>query len=447
MRSAGTTFKRIILFLGDSVLFFGALYLALLLRRSDIFSFEYFLNHLPRFLVIYLFFVVAIFVAGLYDFPQFLLKVKRMRAIGYVMMAYLFISSTFFYLFPSNYTPKVVLLMQGGILFTLLVLWRTFADRLLRIQQKIKTLLLANGTEARELATQLNAHDYSIDVVSHLHTSFFDNTVDPKETLSFLIDSSHIKMIIADLKDEKITSLLPHIYGLTKNNIRLQDLDAMYQYVFRKMSLSSVGYSWFFEHVSLDTRVYEFIKRLVDILISLPVLIVWALIHPWASWMIRSEDGGSVFIKQKRIGRFGKEITIKKYRTMKFSDGGLWLGEKHNTNTVTDIGYFLRKTRIDELPQVLAVLRGDISLVGPRPDMLPFAEKMEKMLPYYMIRYAAKPGLSGWAQTMMHAPPQTIEETTERLQYDLYYVRNRSLFLDLVIILRTIRTVLSREGM
>ena len=132
---------------------------------------------------------------------------------------------------------------------------------------------------------------------------------------------------------------------------------------------------------------------------------------------------------------------------MNYSDTGKWVKDNDNPNKVTKIGHFLRKSRIDEFPQLLSILKGDISLIGPRPDITDLGERLQNEIPFYLIRYAIKPGLSGWAQTMQDKPPQTVEETRMRLQYDLYYIKNRSIILDLIIILRTVRTFLSRTGM
>lgn len=447
MSFRGVPIKKFLLLLGDSIVFFGSLYLALLIRRLDIFNNEYFLAHIPRFLSIYIFLIIIIFIAGLYEFPQFIIKARKVKYISYVVFAYIVAGIIFFYLFPSDYTPKVVLLIQSFILLIGLILWRAVADRIIKTHKKLKAILLDDSKEGYELRSHITPNDYPIDFVSHINVSVFDVENNAKTAFLKTIEKSGIDMIVADIKNEKVMSLLPHIYSLAIHGVKLVDLPNMYQYIFRKMPLSNVGYFWFFEQVSLDTKLYEFAKRVIDIIVSIPVIVIWLILHPWVAYMIKKEDGGEVFIDQIRLGRWGREIKIKKYRTMSFSDGGVWLGEKHNQNKVTNVGYFLRKTRIDELPQILNILKGDLSLVGPRADMIDLANRLEQAVPYYMIRYAVTPGLSGWAQTMMKVPPQTVEQSIERLQYDLYYIRHRSILLDIVIILRTIKTVLSREGM
>jgi lipopolysaccharide/colanic/teichoic acid biosynthesis glycosyltransferase len=130
---------------------------------------------------------------------------------------------------------------------------------------------------------------------------------------------------------------------------------------------------------------------------------------------------------------------------MNVNDGGKWLTDADNR--VTRVGKILRKSRIDELPQILAVIKGDMSFIGPRPDIVNLGETLEKQIPYHNTRSIIRPGLSGWAQVNQDKPPQSVEESKLRLSYDLYYIKNRSLGLDIRIALRTIRTLLSRFGM
>jgi lipopolysaccharide/colanic/teichoic acid biosynthesis glycosyltransferase len=130
---------------------------------------------------------------------------------------------------------------------------------------------------------------------------------------------------------------------------------------------------------------------------------------------------------------------------MNQSDAGIWIKEG-TENKVTRVGGFLRKTRLDELPQVYSVISGRLSFIGPRPDMVKFAERLAAELPHYEIRTMATPGLSGWAQVNQDAQPQSVEENKVRLSYDFYYIKNRSFMLDVEIALRTLRTLLSRLG-
>jgi lipopolysaccharide/colanic/teichoic acid biosynthesis glycosyltransferase len=160
---------------------------------------------------------------------------------------------------------------------------------------------------------------------------------------------------------------------------------------------------------------------------------------------IKLEDGGPVFIIQDRIGYGNKIIKVIKFRSMKESAGGR--GVSKDDNRITKVGSFIRKTRIDELPQLYNVIKGDLSLVGPRPDIINLGQKLSSDIPYYTMRNLIKPGLSGWAQIHQDLPPQSLAETKLRLAYDFYYLKNRSFFLDIQIALKTIKTLLSRAGL
>lgn len=217
--------------------------------------------------------------------------------------------------------------------------------------------------------------------------------------------------------------------------------------VFRKVELSDANYRSFFEPLSSSKKIFLTWKRCVDIFVAILLLLPSGILISIAAVCIKIEDSGSVFISQTRLGKFGKRIRLWKMRTMTRSDEGKWLADDGNENKVTKVGFFLRKSRIDELPQLLSILKGDLSLIGPRPDQEGFVKLLEQAIPYYNLRYTVTPGLSGWAQINQEKPPQSVEETQERLAYDLYYVKYHSIALDLYIGFKTIKTLLSRTGM
>jgi lipopolysaccharide/colanic/teichoic acid biosynthesis glycosyltransferase len=163
--------------------------------------------------------------------------------------------------------------------------------------------------------------------------------------------------------------------------------------------------------------------------------------------LIKIEDGGKVFIRQERVGQGGRLINILKFRTMSIDDGGEGdlVREKH----ITRIGNLLRKTRIDELPQLINVLKGDLSLIGPRPELPNLVRLYEKDISFYNVRHLIKPGLSGWAQLYQKDPPKfgtDYNQTKVKLSYDLFYIKNRSFILDIKIALKTVKVLLSKSG-
>ena len=200
--------------------------------------------------------------------------------------------------------------------------------------------------------------------------------------------------------------------------------------------------------------VYDGVKRVIDIIGSIILGLVLIMLLPFIYIAMRFEGKGNLFITQERIGQFNRPVIVYKIRTMteNRSASATWTNEDaREGNKVTHVGEILRKLSIDELPQVWNILKGEMSLIGPRNDIKGLGERLANEIPYYNIRNFVKPGVTGWAQTHQHymgdnISPQSIEETKVRLSYDLYYVKNRSLLLDVDIALRTMKTLLSRFG-
>jgi len=199
---------------------------------------------------------------------------------------------------------------------------------------------------------------------------------------------------------------------------------------------------------SQPKRVYNILKRWMDVLVSLALGCVSLIVYPFVVLAIRMESKGSPFSHQTRVGQNNKPVTLLKFRTMLFDDNGKW-NEEGKENEVTKVGSFLRKTRIDELPQLWNVLKGDVSLVGPRPEFSEPVEHYNTEIPYYNVRHLIKPGLSGWAQMYHDNDPHhgtDVVETANKLSYDLYYLKNRSFLLDLKIAIKTLKTLVSIKG-
>jgi exopolysaccharide biosynthesis polyprenyl glycosylphosphotransferase len=198
-----------------------------------------------------------------------------------------------------------------------------------------------------------------------------------------------------------------------------------------------------------STRIFAVSKRILDVAGALVLLILSFPVIIAASVAIKREDGwgAPLFYRQTRVGAGGKSFELIKFRSMRVdaeSDGkAVWASR--NDDRVTNVGRILRKTRIDEIPQLFNVLRGSMSLVGPRPERPHFVAELEKCVPYYAERHRIKPGVTGWAQ-LMYPYGASREDAREKLQYDLYYLKHRSLMLDLVILLQTVEVVLFGKG-
>ena len=216
----------------------------------------------------------------------------------------------------------------------------------------------------------------------------------------------------------------------------------------RLLRIDAMRPSWLvFNQGFGHTHVQDFAKRLLDVVVSLTVLIVTMPIWLLAAIAILLESGRPLFYTQERVGYAGKTFKVIKFRSMRTDaevDGRPQWAAK-NDSRVTRVGRFIRMTRIDELPQIINVLRGEMSFVGPRPERPFFVEKLRQTVPHYDLRHFAKPGLTGWSQ-VKYPYGASEEDALAKLQYDLYYVKNRSLMLDLVVICATVHTIVFARG-
>jgi lipopolysaccharide/colanic/teichoic acid biosynthesis glycosyltransferase len=249
------------------------------------------------------------------------------------------------------------------------------------------------------------------------------------------------------MRDRVAESALSHLYNLMFSGIQFIDLYRIYEEVFDRVPISLVTYNWFLEHISLTPELgYGSIKRAFDVVASIILLIVLLPLYPFVALAIYLDSGRPIFYRAERLGEYNRVIHIPKFRTMVRCDTP---DETVNTtNKVTRVGAFLRKTRIDEIPQLWSVIKGDLSLIGPRPEVPNIARVYEDKIPYYSMRHLVRPGLSGWAQLYGdHAHHGIgVDETRDKLSYDLYYLKNRSLIVDIKIALKTLKKIVTRSG-
>jgi len=214
------------------------------------------------------------------------------------------------------------------------------------------------------------------------------------------------------------------------------DFVGFYETIFQKLPLEELEEGWFIEKITTSRHLYEFIKRTADIILALILGIILLPAALIIAILIKLDSRGPIIYKQERIGFNDKSFILYKFRTMVVDQSGpLWTTKADKRLTL--IGKFLRYTHLDEIPQLYNILKGDISFIGPRPERRELVE-LYKQLPYYEIRHIIKPGLTGWAQ-LNYKPSASLEEAKEKLQYDIYYIKNRSLVLDVLIILKTIK--------
>lgn len=440
------TKEPIILLVGDLAVLCISLWITLFLRFQNIPSMEVWNIHFYPFLILFFLWVSVFYVSGLYERHTAILKNKVPLILSNAYIITSFIAFAFFYVIPIfSITPKTILIIFIFVSFLLLYVFRVFIYSKIISFKKYKAVLIGEGEEIDLLYKEVNNDKhYSFEFVKYIKLN------SPLENIHVQIEEikkrNDVAIIVIDLKNKNIETILPEVYSLLLENIKFIDLYQVYEEVFYKVPVSLIQYDWFIEHVSTNDKfTYDLFKRVVDIFVSLIGGLGSLIIYPFIVLAMKIENPKSpIFISQIRVGKNNMPIKIYKFRSMLRNENGVWLGESENK--ITRVGKFLRKSSIDEFPQFLNIFKGDISLVGPRPDMTGLEERLSKEIPYYSVRYMAKPGLSGWAQTRQDAIPNTIQENKDRLAFDLYYIKNRSVLLDIKIILKTIKTLLTRGG-
>jgi exopolysaccharide biosynthesis polyprenyl glycosylphosphotransferase len=436
------------LFIGDVFFFTLALFVALLLRGIRLPTSEVFLEHLFPFSFLFLIWVFVYFVAGLYEKHTLILKNRIPVIIFNTQLINSAIAVGFFYLVPFfGIAPKTILFIYLVASFFFILSWRIYGQSLLHLHQKEQALLIGSGEELKELMAEVNNNPrYDIHFISSIDATKLDSLDFQSEILD-RVYSEEVHVVVADTTHPKIVPLMPHMYNLIFSNIRFVDMHRMYEDIFDRIPLSLVSYSWFLENISTSRKiVYDVLKRLMDIVIAGVAGVVSLLFYPFVILLIKLEDGGPIFFTQERVGKNNHTFLIRKFRSMSVHNEVDGIAKKP---TVTKIGYWLRKLSIDELPQLWSVVRGNLSLIGPRPEIPALVKVYEQEVPYYNVRHLIKPGLSGWAQLYHKTPPKfaaQVDATAKKVSYDLFYIKNRSLLLDIVIALKTVKAVVFRGG-
>src|SRR3989344_1638071 len=440
--------EALVLFVGDIFFFVFSLWLSLYIRFAQIPTSERFVTHFTPFSLLFILWIFVFFIAGLYEKHTLILKSKLPIVIFNAQVVNSVFAIVFFYAFPVfGITPKTILFIYLFISFICVLLWRLYGSFFFGSGDRQAALLVGSGDEMKELLHEVNNNNrYNISFISSIDIGNI-SSIDIQEDIITAVYSNEIKIIAIDFSHENVTPLLPHLYNLIFSKVRFIDSHRIYEDIFDRIPLSLVTYSWFLENISAtQTFTYDFLKRLMDIILSSVLGLVSLVFYPFVYVAIKLDDGGSIFIRQERVGKDGKNIILYKFRSMSRNEVDL---NSNKENQVTFIGNILRKSRIDELPQLWNVFRGDISLIGPRPELPSGVAIYDKEIPYYNIRHLIKPGLSGWAQIHQENHPHhraQVNLTKEKLTYDIFYIKNRSFWLDVKIALKTIKSLLSRQG-
>lgn len=457
--------KKIILLIGDIIILYAALAGALAIRYNS-FDLGTFKTHLIPFTIVYFFWIVVFYIHNLYD-----LSIAKNNAIFYSALFRALLINTglaiaFFYFAPQISTiaiaPKTNLFLTILVFVVLFWLWRNIFNQLAKSTTlNINTAIVGHNPHALELAKEIIknpqlGHKIKL-IIKHKEEEDIESLNEPElrniETITGLDNLKETlaqkKIATAIVAPEVYQSpeLIQNLFECLRHKIDFVNLSTFYERIVQKIPVSAINEIWFLENISQRQRgLYDSSKRIFDFFAGLGLLIGLLPFWPIIALGVKLKSPGPTFYKQTRIGQGGKPFRLTKFRTMikdAEKDGPKMAQE--NDPRITKLGRFLRKTRLDELPQLWNVIKGEMSFVGPRAERPEFHEELKTHIPFYQERYLIKPGLSGWAQINC-GYSSSIEDNFEKVQYDLYYVKNRSFLLDLGIILKTINIILRGGG-
>lgn len=385
-------------------------------------------NHVRNFTLVYILWLGVFLSYRLFDWDTLRTIQLVIVRIGVGMVLCLILAAFYFYFQPSLLiTPRRFLIVHVLLSGIGIVLWFYFV----RI---------------------ISASLFRLPVYHHASLSQYKEV----EILLFenkLLGLHYVGPVVSNVQAGSVViipdrALIPHediqqLFQLRNEGVQFIEYAQLHELVTRTIHLSALNDLWFISSINYRRRyVYDMMKRIIDVCIALIGSTLFIMTLPFIAFGIYVNSRGSLFFSQRRVGANGSIFKLYKYRTMTTdSSSDTWA---HEGQKVTRIGKILRATRLDELPQCWNILKGDMSIVGPRPEQVHIVERLRNEIPYYDERHIVKPGLTGWAQ--LHVYASSVEETKRKLQYDLYYIKHRSLLFDAEIILKTIYNILTFAG-
>jgi len=419
------------------LILYGALILTLIFRYGPNYFGESFDVHLKPFSIIFVIWVVIFYLADLYKEKRLKISPATIQVFILAIVIGVVSSIILLYLFPEFFklTPKTNLVIFALVFGILDFGWRSLLFKVFILTGwRNRLLIIGDSSAINEVISYLKTNpQFGYNLIAQIKEYLERKT---ESDIKKIITDQKINNIVIQTNLKKDPNIIKSIYKLLSSRIAIMDFVGFYETIFQKLPLEELEEGWFIEKITTSRHLYEFIKRTADIILALILGIILLPAALIIAILIKLDSRGPIIYKQERIGFNDKSFILYKFRTMVVDQSGpLWTTKADKRLTL--IGKFLRYTHLDEIPQLYNILKGDISFIGPRPERRELVE-LYKQLPYYEIRHIIKPGLTGWAQ-LNYKPSASLEEAKEKLQYDIYYIKNRSLVLDVLIILKTIK--------
>ncbi len=439
--------RKTILISVDLVLYYTAIVslwsIDLYLRQMDsVFWHDYlwgFTTFLPLFFIIY--YIFDLYSDDVTMNGISLFKGSFNASCASALMAFLWLHKFRFFFYVRSILSFVLFAI---ITFILLALWRRLYFSLFAKQRnQVPALFLELESGSQELSEEIKNRPFcGLEL-----TRIFNLKRESLNDLNEVIKKEKIEYLIVDDKCFHDSKVIHQIFQALPLQIEVVRLSSFLENLCHFVFIRHIEEHWFLDNL-LDSskKLHDRLKNFFDRIFALIMLIILCPLMLFIALLIGISSGFPIIYSQKRVGHLGKEFTLLKFRSMRNDaekDGAKWASP--GDNRVTKLGAFLRKTRLDELPQLFNILKGEMSFIGPRPERPEFVEKLNQNILFYNERHLVKPGLTGWAQ-ISYRYGMSEEDSLKKLQYDLYYIKNRSFVLELAIILKTIRVVIYQSG-
>lgn len=448
--------RGLILFLGDIVLITAATQLSGILRFGTDFNiFDYFTGASTFTFMLYL---IVLYIFDMYNTGRtYQLHRTVLRVGGAVVFAGL-LSTFLFFMLPSWKYIRGLFVFQMALVCVLLTAWRWLFSFAFHIRgEKENVLIIGAGYAGVNLFQMLEDPASPFrpigflddDLTKQAQVRGFSSLLGTIDKLSEIAALKNIKTAILAIPHNRSAHVLQQLFTVRFKGMTILDMPAVVEKLIGLVPVNHIREDWFIFapgfYLLSSSHVWK-IKRLIDMVGSIFLMLVSFPVFMITAAAIRLESSGPIFFKQKRVGKENHLFTIWKFRSMvqnAESNGAVWACE--NDSRITRVGKWIRLLRIDELPQLFNVLRGDMSLIGPRPERPEFVNDLEQQIPYYRIRHCIRPGITGWAQ-LNYRYGASVEDARHKLEYDLYYIKSMSVLLDFNILFKTIGVVIFGQG-
>ena len=434
-------FKRnyIFVLLVDLGLMLGSLALALDIKYGSVTK-NLWNDHVQYFLPVYIFTLFLFYLYSLYTRQAFRSRYwLAVRICSALLISFIFAVIYLYFQPELNITPRRFLLGNYALITASIILWRWALKTVFsKSIGGLNILFLGDGSIFSSLQSEINS-------VPHLGFNRIINFDSEKNLkLSELVSKFNITHVVLGPKSEVDSKITSELIAILPMGLVIQPYLEFYEHNFGRIPARSLNHGWFINTFKYQRKpIYDFFKRAVDVVFGAIGMVLNTILFPFIFTLIKLDSPGPLFFKGVRVGKNGRQFEIVKYRTMTVWDGADWA--KTNDSRITRVGKFLRRSRIDELPQFWNILVGHMALVGPRPEQPHIVQNLSKEIPFYDQRHLIKCGLTGWAQ-INSGYASTVEESITKFEHDLYYVKNRSLAFDLEIIAHTLKIIFGLKG-